>query len=218
MKKKTKKIAAFWLTTIAVAGLSAVAVYGYFAGWLDDQTPAKSSSKNNSKVTASATADRSRDTGTTETAGADSSYVNSRYGYAVDEPAEWTVVQSANGDGITATAPDKTAVIRIYGFNNSTFSLTKTADQMAESERQTHPGVAETSRTEIIIDGHPALEVVWSFAAVGEDAPLTGELRKKVVYSLKDEAGYALEYTAEAGSYEKFAGYFTELASTFKLK
>lgn len=145
-------------------------------------------------------------------------YENPRFGYAVEEPAEWTVIKSANGDGMTASSPDNTATIKVYGFRSATFNLTKTADEMAAIEMQVHPGAAETGRKEIVVDGHPALEVAWTFTAGQNDEPMEGELRKRAVYSLKDEAAYALEYIAEAESYDKNVGYFDSLVATFKLQ
>jgi hypothetical protein len=89
---------------------------------------------------------------------------------------------------------------------------------MAVIEKQIHADAKETSRSEITINGHPALEVTWTFSAVQSDGHLSGELRKRVIYSLKDETGYALEYIAESGSYDTNVGYYDRLVTTFKLQ
>ncbi|MEA3355517.1 MAG: hypothetical protein U9Q63_03480 [Patescibacteria group bacterium] len=139
-------------------------------------------------------------------------YENSRYGFAVDYPAEFNLGEApTNNDGREFISPDKKIICRGYGFYNALTndqgepqSLDEFSDWMLEGENIVQGGKQET-----VLDDEPAMELVWET----KDGYIT-----QGIYTLDKEQGYGLSCVFKSEKDRKaFAPKFRIMVNGFNI-
>lgn len=219
MKKRLVTASAI---TVLIAGLLGYVGYSIFISPKDSSTD----SKNNKKASGTKSASKNENTASDDTGKAantneegQSEYSNNRFGFRVSYPSTWSKTESNNGDGATFVPTDeKKVVIRAYGYTVGMKTLDEMIAEQESYERLEHSDLSIVAKNNSLLDGHPAIEATWSYTAVAADTPLSGNIRKRLILTRKDEAGIVLEMIGEASTVDSLTDDFNKLVEGFGLQ
>lgn len=216
-----KRLVTTSVVIVLIAGLLGYAGYSIFISPKDSSPDSKNKKSSGSKGTVQ---NESKVSGDDSQAGnivtaSSTEYENDRYGFRTKQPVEWTRRLSQNGDGAVLTSPDGKAVIRSYGFQNTVMkSLSEVYADMEANRRSMFPDFSVVEKKEGLIDSHPDIEAVWQYTEQKVESPFTGQVKTKIMITLKDEAGLGMDYTALTGDYDAYIDVFSAMMAEYKLQ
>lgn len=182
-------------------------------------TATSTATKGNSDVTEKSDSENS---GSQESPGdaniALSEYSNERFGFKVGYPQGWRLVQSQNGDGATATSPDKTSAVYIYGEFTTVFSLSAIADAQTDRLKSQYPDVRTVDRRQTLVDDHPVYLVVWQYTKDDSSSSINGAVRNAALITIKGETAIKIECQMPTGQYDSFKPTADAIFNSLRLK
>lgn len=141
-------------------------------------------------------------------------YTNSRYGFEIIPPRDFSSFESENGDGVTYTHSNA-VTIRVFGANNSeSITLDQYLDKETNEFKTDTGDAKETGINEINLDGCEGERRAWEYSSLVDG---TKTIMEKVV-CLRDNVFYVMEMIVASSTYSKYSSVFDEVVFSFRFK